>query len=138
MGRRGRKSAGALSVVPPADPLDLGRPDPPDDLTVEQATEWRAIVRRMAADWFPRETHPLLADFCRRVCRARKIAKLIEKLERARDFDIHEYDKLARMADRESRTMLTLATRMRMTQYAQYGEKKTKGKARRRPWEEEE
>ena len=136
MGNRGRKSAAALSVVPPADPLDLGRPDPPAGLTVEQATEWRAIVCRMASDRFPRETHALLADYCRRVCRARRIARLIEKLEHARTMDVDEYDKLARMADRESRTMLTLATGMRMTQYQEYAKEKTKGKTRRRPWEE--
>ncbi len=123
-------------MVPPADLLDRGRPEPPSDITAEQAVEWRAIVRRMAADWFPRETHGLLSDYCRHVTRARKIAKLIDKLEASEDTDVHEYDKLARMADRESRAMLTLATRMRMTQYASYNEKKTKGTARRRPWEE--
>ena len=138
MGNRGRKSSASLSVVPPADLLDRGRPEPPPDLTHDQKVEWQAIVRRMAPDWFPRETHGLLAEYCRHVSRARKLAKLIEKLERSREVDIHNYDRLARMADRESRIMASLATRMRMTQSASYDRKKGKGTARRRPWEEEE
>jgi len=34
-------------------------------LTDEQAEEWRAVVSRMAADWFPRETHGMLLAYCR-------------------------------------------------------------------------
>ncbi len=73
----------SLSIVPPREVLERGRPDPPRDLTAGQAVEWRAIVRRMPADWFPRETHGLLADYCRHVLRSRKIATLIDRIERA-------------------------------------------------------
>jgi hypothetical protein len=41
------------------------RPEPPEDLTEEQAAEWSAVVDRLPADWFPRETHGLLARYCR-------------------------------------------------------------------------
>ncbi len=127
----------SLSIVPPRDVLERGRPEPPRDITAEQASEWRAIVRRMPADWFPRETHGLLADFCRHVLRSRKIATLIDRIERARTVDVDEYDKLAKMADRESRTIASLATKMRISQHASYDRKKAKGAAAARPWEDE-
>jgi hypothetical protein len=41
------------------------------DLTEDQAAEWRAVVDRLPNDWFPRETHGMLAQFCRHVCTAR-------------------------------------------------------------------
>jgi hypothetical protein len=68
MGKRGRKSSAELSVVTP---LKTRRPPPPEDLTEEQASEWRAVVSRMPPDWFTREHFALLADYCRHVCRAR-------------------------------------------------------------------
>lgn len=47
----------------------ITRPDPPDEyrLSDEQTAEWWSVVNRMPADWFPRETHALLAQFCRHV-----------------------------------------------------------------------
>ena len=52
-------------------------PEPPEDQTEEQAAEWRAVVARMRADWFPRETHGLLALYVRHACIARRIARLL-------------------------------------------------------------
>ncbi len=137
MGNRGRQSTSSLAIVPPREVLERGRPEPPKDLTAEQAVEWRAIVRRMPADWFPRETHGLLADYCRHVLRSRKIATLIDRVERTRTVDVDDYDKLAKMADRESRTIASLATKMRISQHASYDRKKAKGAAAARPWEDQ-
>jgi hypothetical protein len=39
----------------------IARPDAPYDLTDEQSDEWWAVVNRMPADWFPRETHGNIA-----------------------------------------------------------------------------
>jgi hypothetical protein len=63
-GRGGRKSAASLAVV---NVLGNERPAPPDDLTEEEAEEWRAIVSRMPHDWFTRENRPLLAEHCRHI-----------------------------------------------------------------------
>jgi hypothetical protein len=43
------------------------RPAPPDELTEEEAEEWRAIASRMPHDWFTRENHPLLCEYCRHI-----------------------------------------------------------------------
>jgi hypothetical protein len=72
MAQRGRKSAASLSIV---SVLGNERPAPPEDLTDEEAKEWRAIVGRMPADWFTRENFPLLVEYCRHVVRARDLAR---------------------------------------------------------------
>src|SRR5687767_4176132 len=76
MRQRGRKGiaqtdmAGALTVV--------SRPDAPLELTPEETEEWHAIVDALPADWFQRETWPLLVQFCRHTVAARRIAQLID------------------------------------------------------------
>jgi hypothetical protein len=85
------------------------RPDAPYDLGDEAAAEWWAVVNRLPADWFPRETHALLGQYCRHVVAARRIAQLITAIEKARKLDIGEYDRLLRMQERESRIVAYMA-----------------------------
>jgi hypothetical protein len=118
MRQRGRKSVASLTVISSSDVETLRRPDPPEELTEEQAAEWQAVVNRLPADWFPRETHQLLAQYCRHVVCARRVAQLIEQAEADDEFDIKYYAQLLRMQELESRAMSSLATRMRMTQQA--------------------
>jgi hypothetical protein len=61
MAQRGRKSAAALSVV---SMIGNERPAPPDELTEDEAAEWRAIAGPMPPDWFTRENYPLLEYPC--------------------------------------------------------------------------
>jgi hypothetical protein len=115
MPKRGRKSMADLAITP----TSLGpvmRPDAPYDVTTEEAEEWWAITNRMPAEWFPRETHALLTNFCRHVVTARRISQLISVTETAEHLDIEMYDRLLRMRERESRAASSLATRLRMTQ----------------------
>lgn len=125
MGTRGRKSTASLTVV--ASHVEaLDRPDAPYDLTDEESDEWRAVVNRLPADWFPRETWPLLSQFCRHVVNARRVAQLIAKTTSGKNLDIGDYDKLLAMQEREGRAMSSLATRMRITQQATYDKTKKK------------
>jgi len=94
------------------------RPDPPGELTQEQAGEWQAVVNRLPADWFPRETLPLLAQYCRHVVAARRVAQLVAQAESAAELDVKMLDKLYGMQEREGRAISSLATRMRVTQQA--------------------
>src|SRR6478736_3669311 len=114
MHQRGRKSAAALSVVAQAE--TPSRPQAPANLMPEAAAEWRAIVDRMPADWFTRETHGLLAAYCKHIVSARHVGQLIEAERAAGALDLVRYDKLLRMQERESRAMSSLGTRMRLTQ----------------------
>lgn len=137
MGTRGKASVAALSVAAPVGVCQ--RPDAPYDLTDEQSEEWWAVVNRMPADWFPRETHALLAQYCRHVVTARRVAQLIADAENPKTkgvaLDVDAYDKLLKLQEREGRAMSSLATRMRLTQQTTYDPKKKKPIEAKRPWE---
>jgi chaperone required for assembly of F1-ATPase len=139
MAARGRKSAASTEIVIASSVEVVHRPLPPNELTPEQTEEWRAVVDRMPADWFPRETHGLLVQYCRHVVAARRIAQLINKTERAKAFDVDVYDKLLKMQEREGRAISSLATRMRITQQATVrAESARKPEQLAAPWEEDD
>ena len=106
----------------------VSRPDPPDSLrlTDEQTDEWWAIVNRMPADWFPRETHAVLAQLCRHVIRAKRLAQLLDAKERAKTVDVEEYVSLLRAEEAQSRAIASLATRLRITQQSLVSANKTR------------
>jgi hypothetical protein len=133
MGTRGPKSAAALTVAAPVEVIQ--RPDAPYDLTDEQSAEWWAVVGRMPAEWFPRETHALLADYCRHVVKSRRISQLVNDAESSDPVDLDALDKLYKMAERESRAISSLATRMRLTQQTSYDKSKKRGTQAKNPWE---
>jgi hypothetical protein len=136
MAKRGRTSAAALAVAPAV--LErVERPDAPYDLTDAEAEEWWAVVNRMPADWFPRETHPLLAQYCRHRVQSQRVAKLIiDMLADKEGFAIKDYDRLLRMQERESRALASLATKMRLSQQTTYDKSRKKGEiGPRKPWE---
>src|SRR5690606_15281507 len=137
MAQRGRKSAAALSVV--SQLPGQRRPEPPDELTDEEAADWRDVVNRLPPDWFPAETHGLLVQYCRHVVKARVIAGLIQEFDiswASTDEGLARYDKLTQMAEREGRALSSLATRMRLTQQSRYrADKAVDPKVPRKPWE---
>lgn len=119
MGQRGKLSSAALSVVPLEDQIDaVPRPRAPADLSAEQAAEWAEVVNRLPADWFPRETLAMLAQYCRHVVAARRVAEIVAKIEGDEEFDLLAYDRALKMQEREGRALSSLATRMRMSQQA--------------------
>ena len=136
MVKRGRPSAASLAIATPSQIEAVDRPDAPYDLTDEQADEWWAVVNRLPADWFPRETHGMLSDYCRHVVKSRRIAQLVADAESANTIDVDSLDKLYKMAERESRAISSLATRMRLSQQATSTHRANKGsKGVRKPWE---
>ena len=136
MGTRGRTSGAALSVISSQGIETIRRPEPPNELTDEQSDEWRAVVTRLPADWFPRETHAMLAQYCRHVVGARRVAQLVGQIEAAKEFDLDAYDKALKMQEREGRAISSLATRMRISQQATVrAEKARKPSQVKKPWE---
>ena len=82
MRKRGRKSGAELTLVSAVGIEEtIRRPTSPADLSAEQSEEWRAVVNRLQADWFPRETHAVLAQFCRHTVAARLVAQRIDASE---------------------------------------------------------
>lgn len=136
MGTRGRKSSAALAVSNPDVIEAVQRPDAPYDLTDEQSEEWWAVVNRMPADWFPRETHGMLSQYCRHVVAARRVAQLVSSEESKAEIDVDVYDRLLKMQEREGRAISSLATRMRISQQATVrAEGAKKPKEIERPWQ---
>lgn len=136
MGVRGPRSLQALAVVPaPSQVARLERPKAPTELTPEQAIEWRAVVERMPAEWFGRETHSLLSQYCRHAVAARRVAQLIADAESGEEFDVETYDRLLKMQEREGRAMSSLATRMRFSQQSAYDKSKKRQGTAPKPWE---
>ena len=136
MPQRGRTSAASREVASLVQAVEtMARPDAPYDLTDEQSVEWWAVVNRLPADWFPRETHGLLAQYCRHVVAARRVAQLVSACEADDALDLDRYDTLLRMQEREGRALSSLATRLRITQQATVSPKAKKPVGVNRPWQ---
>jgi len=112
--KRGRYSAAALAIVTPLGVQE--RVKPPHDLLDEEVEVWQAIVNAEPADHFSASTIPLLAQYCRHIISAKRIAELIERAAGDKDFSLADYDRLLHMQDRESRAIAILATKMRISQ----------------------
>ncbi|MYZ47325.1 hypothetical protein [Propylenella binzhouense] len=113
--KRGRKSSAELAVITP---LSAARPSPPGGLTNQQAAVWREVVQRLPADWFPRETHKLLAEYCRAATRAAFIGAEIDRYEPEwikAEGGIDRLAKLTATLDRHVRMMTALARALRIT-----------------------
>lgn len=141
MAKRGRRSVGDLSVVP----IDFvaRRPAPPADLNERAAAEWQAIVSALPDGWCTRETAPLLAQYCGHVAAAQRIAQQRDAItleELRTETGLWRYDRLGRMAACETASLVSLATRLRLTQQSRYTPKAA-GTATRntspgaKPWE---
>ena len=79
----------------------------------------------------------MLAQYCRHVVEARRIAQLIQRMQADNEgFNVKDYDRLLKMQDREGRAISSLATRMRISQQATVrAEKARKPAQNRKPWE---
>lgn len=135
MGSRGRQSSAELSVVQQGQLSTVERPAPPHELTDEQKAEWVAIVNRVPADWFPRETHGTLVQLCRHRTRARRLAQLIEQSEQAETFDVKEYRDLIRSEGENTRIIASCETKLRLTPQTTYDPKRKKPNQGKKPWE---
>jgi hypothetical protein len=77
----------------------------------------------------------MLAQYCRHVVSARRVAQLIADCEASEGFDVENYDRLLKMQEREGRALSSLATRMRLSQQTTYDKSKKKPGQTRKPWE---
>jgi len=124
----GRHSAAELAT--PFVLVPVARPEPPGDLSSEEAAEWRAIVDRMPADWFTRETHGILEQLCRHLVYERDLAKRHRRAKVLADKIL-----IAREQREEARIIVRLQTSMRLTQHSRHDPKKNAGTDQKRPWE---
>jgi phage terminase small subunit len=137
--QRGRKSSAALAITTLAE----ARPSAPEGLTSEQVAVWKDTVTRLPADWFPREQHALLAEYCRAVTQARFIGAEIDEFKRewmGEPGGVERYAKLVATADKCVRSMTALARALRITNQSRFKPEKAARQARGfydgpMPWE---
>ena len=118
--QRGRRSAASQDIPR----VQSQRPEPQPHLTKEQREIWRRIVNSLPADWFRDETLDLLAEYCEQVTLSRKISQFIDELTPADGAE--DLRKLQMMKDKSSRVLMSLATKMRLSQQATYHSEKSK------------
>ncbi len=118
---RGRKSSESQSVVVSLVPGV--RPDPPAELSPEQAETWRAAVNSMPADWFAGCTGVLLRQLCRHVSYSRWMAEELAAVglgSSKKACGLDRFDKLSRMHLREGKAISSLMTKLRLTPQSKY------------------
>lgn len=96
------------------------QPEPPEELSAEERAEWLKFTSRMPLDWFPAETHPMLAQLCRHICQSRWVGQSLQEvraglLDPSDDEALERIERLQRMHDREGRAMNALMVRLRLT-----------------------
>ena len=117
--KRGRKSAAEMAIAPVIEIQP--RPVAPSELTDEEAAEWEAIVARMPADWFGRETWPLLVQLCRHTIAARRLAQLIHQATHgAEEFMAIHFMRLLRAMAGQTAIIASVSTKLRLSQQASY------------------
>lgn len=111
------------------------RPDPPARLTPEQAAQWRELVGALPATWFRTEMLPVLETYCVSLDRAREIARQVAALGKNPE-PSEAYFKLLDRENLAHRSILHLATRLRLTPQARYLRTKARPEVVRKPWED--
>ena len=101
----------------------VGRPEPDSTLTDDQACEWREIVNRLPADWFPRETWPLLAQYCRHAVTSRRLGQLVDAEMARSDMDLRTLKDLLTLQRGETSGLKALAAAMRLAQQSTWNAK---------------
>lgn len=94
------------------------------------------VTESEEAGWFTPATQPILAQYCRHCIQARHLAGLIEKSFGDPTLGIEDYERLLKMQERESRSMVTLATKLRLTQQSTINPRGNRiKKASIKPWD---
>lgn len=139
MKQRGKQSAAAMATQGAV--AVVRRPDAPLDLSSEEGDVWTEIVDAMPADWFPRETWPLLRQYCRHTVTARRVSQLIDQASAREDLDLAEFKELLALQAKETSALKAMAASMRLSQQASYsargaGGEKSRRSTVKRPWED--
>lgn len=139
MRQRGRKSPEAKLRLAVSNIAD-SRPAAPSDLTAKEAAVWDKVVAGEPADFFKTAAvKVLLGEFCRHKIRAAWVADCIGTMIAREDSDLEDVDRLMKMAERESRACLSIATKLRLTNQSRYTPHRAASEAAkvasgRRPW----
>jgi hypothetical protein len=129
-----KKSAAALAIVPPS--KLGGKPAPPKSLTKREKDLWGEVVDTKPAGWWDADSLPVLREYVRAAVTCDLLDARVRSAFRSGD------DAALRgaldMRDKEARRMVSLATKMRLTQQSRYDAKTAatadQRAAGKRPW----
>ena len=151
--KRGRKSAADMAVTSLFPGKRAPRQRAPRELTKAEARTWDKVVASQEMGWFSDANVALLVQYCRHVGTADRVAAQIQALEdqviarsEAEGVTIaammlrlcDKFDRLSRAQERESKALMSLATKMRLSQQStrtKHGKSAEGGKGRKFPWE---
>lgn len=142
MSKRGRPSAASqeVAVIDGAVAL-IERPEPPLHLTPDEEIEWTAVVSSLPANWFPRETHPLLEQYCRHSVTARRLGEMMDQAFARPELELSEVKEITAMQSKMTASMKALAASMRISQQSTYQpqaantSKRKNATTVKRPWD---
>lgn len=125
--KRGRKSAAereaaALAVIKGS----FGtRPEPPEELTMDQKEIWRRVTAGEPPEFFATVTaQNLLRDYCRHVDEANRLSVALDSLDDPLDGDLPKYKTFLNLRDRETKAAADKATKLRLTNQSRYNPQK--------------
>ena len=115
MKQRGRKSAGAMTLV--VDDRFQMPPAPPSELTDAQAAVWRDVVGSLPGGWVSRAAFPILVQLCRHVGRARLLERAVADFQMewlAAPGGPERLNLLLGMAQRETASVISCSRQLRL------------------------
>ena len=121
-----------------------GRPHPPENLGVEEATLWVDVVNARPPDYFGKETQALLEEYVRYVVQGRWLGRMVmDQMEEVDDGGVVDSKALKRLIAMQTQTtakMMALARSMRLTHQSIYLPDSSAGKGKpkdleEKPWE---
>ena len=123
--QRGRKGSG--SGNPKVQPTSVGyvdipgvQPEPPEELSPDEAKEWRRLLAVAPYNWFPREVWPLLIQLCRHIVTGRWLGESLQEVRAGlldpKDAEqIKHLNTLCILHEREGRAITALMEKLRLT-----------------------
>jgi hypothetical protein len=111
------------------------RPEPPEYLSADEQTLWREVVATKPADWFMRDTQPLLVAYCQCALMHRSLIKRWHDADPGAEVN----GALVKLINETSNRMSMLAVKLRLTNQSRFtpGAAATASKkvSNLRPWE---
>ncbi len=112
-----RPSSASLTVLPVS---SLARISPPSGLTDGEYSLFCAVVNSKPADWFGEDSAPLLVEYVRAQGMCDRLDLRLKAILEDGETDVKVVKDSMQLRDMESKRLLQLATKLRLTQQSRY------------------